>query len=58
VTKSVERRREGNVIILLNKHLQTDRILLNNKTGIIKSNNKKGNVMLTGVSNFSGEKCD
>jgi hypothetical protein len=50
VQKSVETSREGKVTILLNKQMQTDRTIPNNKPDVTIRDNGKGRCMLIDVA--------
>jgi hypothetical protein len=50
VPKSVERHQEGNVTILWNHQVQTDRTIPNNKPDIIIQDNEKGTCILIDVA--------
>ena len=52
VPKSVETSQEGNVTILWNQQVQTDRTIPNNKPDIIFRDNEKGICMLINAANF------
>jgi hypothetical protein len=55
VSKSVERGQEGNVTILWNQQVQTDRTIPNNKPEIIIRDNEKRTCMLIDVA-ISGDR--
>ena len=55
VPKSVERSQGGNVTILWNQQVQTDRTIPNNKPDIIIRNNERGTCMLIDVA-ISGDR--
>jgi hypothetical protein len=54
VSKSVETGQEGNVTILWNQQVQTDRIILNNKPDITIRDNEKRTWMLIDVEISGG----
>ena len=58
VPKSVETSQEDKVTILWNQHVQTDRIIPNNKPDIIIRDNEKGNMYVNRRCNLKGQKCD
>jgi hypothetical protein len=55
VSKSVEIGQEGNVTILWNQKVQTDRTIPNNKPDIIIRDNEKGTCLLIDVA-ISGDR--
>jgi hypothetical protein len=56
--KSVETGQEGNVTILWNQQVQTDRTISNNKPDIVIRDNEKRTCMLIDVAISGGQKCD
>jgi len=58
VPKSVETGQGGNVTILWNQQVQTDRTIPNNKPDIVIRDNEKENMYVNRCCNFGGQKCD
>ena len=58
VPKSVETGQQGNVTILWNQQVQTDRTIPNNKPDIIICDNEKRTCMFNRCCNLRSQKCD
>ena len=58
IPQSVETGQGGNVTMLWNQQVQTDRTIPNNKPDVIIRDNEKRTCMLIDVAISGGQKCD